>query len=78
MIEFETVGEHAKLEKSIFLSLLLMVTGMGLCFRCPARLLRRVGGKRDMCHFVSLPHRPWLSGFAMAYREKPRELYKPG
>ena len=70
MMEFETIGEHAKLGKSIFLSLLLMMTGMGLCFRCPARLPRRVGGKPDMCNFVSLSHRSWLSEFAMAYRKK--------
>ena len=74
MMEIETVGEHAKLGRSIFLSLLLTMTGMGLCFRCPPRLPRRVGGKRDMCNFVSLPHRSWLSGFAMAYREKHSKL----
>ena len=69
-MEFETIGESAKLGKSIFILLPLIMTGMGLCFRCPARLPWRVGGKRDMCNFVNLPHRSWLSGFATVYREK--------
>ena len=69
-MEFETIGESAKLGKSIFILLPLIMTEMGLCFRCPARLPRRVGGKRDMCNFVNLPHRSWLSGFATVYREK--------
>ena len=62
-MEFETIGESAKLGKSIFILLPLIMTGMGLCFHCPACLPRRVGRKRDMCNFVNLPHRSWLSGF---------------
>ena len=69
-MEFETIGESAKLGKSIFILLPLIMTGMGICSHCPARLPRRVGGKRDMCNFVNLPHRSWLSGFATVYREK--------
>ena len=56
LMEFETIGESAKLRKSIFILLPLTMTGMGLCFRCPARLPRRVGGKGDMCNFVNFPH----------------------
>ena len=51
-MEFETIGERAKLGKSIFILLPLIMTGMGLCFHCPACLPRRVGRKRDMCNFV--------------------------
>ena len=69
-MEFETIGESAKLRKSIFILLPLIMTGMGLCFRGPACLPRCVGGKHDMCNFVNLPHRSWLSGFAMVYWEK--------
>ena len=63
LMEFETIGESAKLGKSIFILLPLTMTGMGLCFRYPARLPRRVGGKRYMCNFVNLPHRSRQSGF---------------
>ena len=64
LMEFETIGESAKLGKSIFIFLPLIMTGMGRYFHCPACLPHRcIGGKRDMCNFVNLPHWSWLSGF---------------
>lgn len=46
-----------------------IATEIGLCFRCPARLPRRVGRKSEIRKLERRRHKLWLSGSAFIDEE---------